>query len=82
MELLKLEMNVDGLLQLFPDLEIIEDEINYNYPDLSFIKSAIKTSYIENKRYLGDVSSIMLNDIEVEKKHDTYIVDIYFTANV
>lgn len=81
MELLKLEMNVDGLLKLFPDLEIIEDEINYNYPDLAFIKSAIKTSYIENKRYLADVSSIMLNDIEVEKKFDNYIVDIYFTAH-
>ena len=80
MELLKLEMNVDGLIKIFPDIEIIDGEINYNYPDLSFIKSAIKTSYIENKRYLADISSIVLNDIEVEKKDETYIVDIYFTS--
>jgi hypothetical protein len=78
MEKLTLNMNHEAILNIFPDIEIIDDEINYNYPDLSFIKSAIKTSYIENSRYLADVSSIALEDIEVEKNDSGFVVEIYF----
>lgn len=78
MEQLKLNMNGLGLEALFPQLEVIDEEVFFGEPDLSFVKSAIKTAYEQNGKSTGQITGINLIDIEVEGGNDEFITTIIF----
>lgn len=80
LEQIKLNMNGTGLEVLFPELEVINDEVNFGQPDLSFVKAAIKTAYEQQGKYTGDVSSVHLMDIEVEGGNDEFVATIIFQS--
>jgi hypothetical protein len=78
MEKLQLNMNSFGLESLFPQIEIIDEEVFFGQPDLSFVKSAIKTAYEQNSKSTGQITGINLIDIEVEGENDEYTTTITF----